>query len=89
MELELPFKNIKEVYRQDFTIFEDVKYTFLKEEEGELDYHEFDNYYERHNKLYITDPNGIVFVGETMETGDKDDLILEKLDSTFRILNKS
>lgn len=86
MELEIPFKNIKELYKQNFTIFEDIKYIFLKEEEGKLEYYKFDNYYERHNKLYITDSNGIIFLGETMETGDKDDLILEKLDSTFKIV---
>lgn len=84
MILELPFKNIKEIYNNDFTIFENVRYTFFKEEEGELEFYPYSNYYERHNKLYIKNPNGVVFVGETMETGAEDDLVLEKLDSTFK-----
>lgn len=85
MKLELPFKYIKEIYQNDFTIFNDTKYSFLKEEEGELEHYPFIDSYERHNKLYITDPNGVVFVGETMETGDGlDDMVLEELDSTFK-----
>jgi len=84
MELELPFKNIKEIYKNDFTVFENIKYTFLKEEEGELEHYPFDNVYERHNKLYIINPDGVIFAGETMETGDEEDLMLEELDATFK-----